>query len=129
MPSEKSLDQPAEWTPPAESDENVYDTAVGDMGDILRFRHNRDIQDLLVDFAIIQMTRHDGELACVAEIDIRHGYLHVHYYNQQGRRVGQPRDIGERPVTSQKDVDDSYASALAWIEENWEDCKWRWGRG
>jgi hypothetical protein len=116
------------WRPPPadERAESTYRAAVGDMGDVEVFRQSYDIRDRLVDFAVIQKSWHNGHLVTVAEADIRHGELHVHIYDQKGERIA--REV-IRPVSSQKDVEDCYDAALAWFDEKWEHCKWRWRRG
>lgn len=46
------------------------------MGDTEVFRQSYGIRNRLVDFAVIQKTRHNGQLVTVAEADVRHGELH-----------------------------------------------------
>jgi hypothetical protein len=128
MPADAaSVTESGAWTPPPadEQVEETYTTVID--GLIYKFRRNSDIADRLVDFAVVLLVRHNEREVMVAEADIRHGMLHVHYYDQSGERVGNRKDL--RPVSTQEDVEDCYAAALDWFEENWEDCKRRWARG
>lgn len=80
----------------------------------------------LANFAIIEMSMFRGRLLRVAAADICHGELHVHVYNQQEVRIH--REC-MRPVSTQRDVDDSYGEALDRIIEKWEHYKRRWRDG
>ncbi len=64
------------WTPPPadECEEYEYNSPVGDLGDLLRFRQCWDASGRMADFAIIQMTRLDGRLKRVAEACGRSGH-------------------------------------------------------
>lgn len=127
--ADRAEPQSDEWSPPPldERTDSIYDTPVGDMGDVLRFRLYHDIRDNLVAFAVIQMTRHKERLVNVAVVDIHRNELHVHYYDKNERRIR--RESLGRMIQSQKDVDGCYDAAVDWIYENWESSKRRWSRG
>jgi hypothetical protein len=116
------------WTsPPADQcEEYVYDTAVGDLGDLLRFRQRLDASGRMVDFAVIQMSRLGGRLVRVVEADIRHGELHVHVLNKQGQKIAHE---SIQPVLTQQDVEKAYDIAFDRFVEKWEEYKRRWRSG
>lgn len=121
-------EQRIEWIPPPadQCEEFSYDSPVGDLGDILRFRQCWDLNGRMVDFAIIQMTRLDGYLVRVAAADIRHGELHVHVMNKAGKRIARE---SIQPVISHQDAEKAYDAALDLFTEKWEEYKRRWRHG
>ena len=125
---EQNPPQDIGWSPPPpeECEEYNYDSAVGDPGDLLHFRQCWDMSGRMADFAIIQMSRLDGRLKRVAEADIRHGELHVHILNQQGKRIGRE---SIQPVVTQQDVEKAYDVAFDRFVEKWEEYKRRWRSG
>src|ERR1700733_8840016 len=116
------------WTPPPadECEEYVYNTPVGDLGDLLRFRQRLDASGRMADFAIIQMSPLHGRLKRVAEADIRHGELHVHVLNQREERIGHE---SIQPVVTQQDLEKAYDACLDRFVEKWEEYKRRWRNG
>lgn len=113
--------------PPDECEETSYSTLVGTAGDTLHFRQCWHLLGgTLANFAIIAMTPLGGTLRRVATADICHGELHIHIYNQQEQRIRR-ECIG--PVSTQRDVDDSYGQALDRMTQNWEHYKRRWRDG
>jgi len=127
------LEEPPEaqgvWQPPPKDEcqeEQVYDSPVGEVGDILRVRLLLDLHDNLVDFAVVLMTGPAGTEREVARADIRHTGLHVHWFQQDGTELRR-QEIG--PVRTQPEVQAAYIEALDRITEEWAECKRRWRHG
>lgn len=62
----------------------------------------------------------------VAELDTRHGEVHIHQYRQGNIRTGR-RVL--RIIRSQEDIEDGYEEALDVMTEKWEEHRRRWQRG
>ena len=71
----------------------VYDTPVGEVGDILRIRFLFDLYDNLVDFAVVLMTGSAGTERMVARADISHTGLHVHWFRPDGTSCDAKRSV------------------------------------
>jgi hypothetical protein len=120
---------PEVWEPPPRDEcqeEQVYDSSVGEVDDILRIRILLDLHDNLVDFAILVMTGPPGARREVARADIRHTGLHVHWFHQDGTLL---RREEIRPVTTQGQVQEAYNEALTRVTDNWAEYKRRWRHG
>jgi hypothetical protein len=108
-------------------DENKYATAVGEEGDVIHFRHRTDpASDVIVDFAVILEAQIGTYRQNIAEIDICHGSLHIHFYDSQGQKL--PAHESFRPVNTQDDVQASYDQAVDLITDNWGHYKEGWRR-
>lgn len=83
----------------------------------------------MVEFAIIQMTRHKNAWVEVAEADSCHDIdVHVHQNGKNaGGRSGTPTTLGS--IDSLDGVEDAYVIALSWMEESWQRQKDRWRHG
>jgi hypothetical protein len=120
---------PGVWVRPPKDEcqeEQVYDTPLGEAGDILRIRMLWDLYDSLVDFAIVVMTGPLEARREVARADIRHTGLHVHWFREDGTEL---RREEIRPVTALGEVQDAYNEALTRVTDNWAEYKRRWRRG
>lgn len=119
--------------PPDECEREDYDAALpgadasSDALIIRMVRHRVTYQ--LVEFAIIQMTRHRGVWVEVAEADSCHDVdVHVHQNGKKaGGRSGTPTTLGR--IDSLDEVEDAYVLGLSWMEESWQRQKDRWKHG
>ena len=120
---------PTVWQPPP-TDEcqeaRVYDTPVGEVGDILRIRLLFDLYDNLVDFAVVLMTGSAGTERMVARADISHTGLHVHWFRPDGTQLRR-QEISL--VRTQPEVQAAYNEAFDRVTENWAEYKRRWRNG
>ena len=120
---------PTVWQPPP-TDEcqeaQVYDTPVGEVGDILRIRLLFELHDNLVDFAVVLMTGSAGTERMVARADISHTGLHVHWFRQDGTQLRR-QEISL--VRTQPEVQAAYNEAFDRVTENWAEYKRRWRNG
>jgi hypothetical protein len=120
---------PGVWQPPPRDEcqeEQVYDSLLGEVGDILRIRLLLDLHDNLVDFAVVLMTGPVGGEREVARADIRHTGLHVHWFRQDSTEL---RREEIRPVRTQPQVQAAYIEAFDRMTEQWAEYKRRWRHG
>lgn len=94
--------------------------------DLLICRLEMDDRDRLLGFAMIHMA-HDGQGdELIAELDTRHGEVHIHHYRQGNVRTA--RSV-LRIIRSQEDVELGYDEALDVMTEKWEEHRRRWQHG
>lgn len=94
--------------------------------DILIHRLEMDDRDRLLGFAMVHMA-HDGQGdEMVAELDTRHGEVHIHQYRRGNTRIDR---AVLRIIRSQRDVEVGYDEALDVMTEKWEEHRRRWQRG
>lgn len=127
---------PPKWAPPPLDECDDVDLAafappnavVGEERIKVRLR-TRAGTDAIVQFAVVQQTRHRGKWRDVAVADSTHGdEVHVHRYGRvQGDRVGPPEII--LPIVGEADVARGYDLAYDSIVTRWHDNKVRWNDG
>jgi len=87
-----------------------------------------DAEDRLLEFALIQQTRREGQWLDVLEADSKHGSVHVHrLIRSTCRRVGQPEVL--KRIERLADVQDGYNQAYSFVVDNWREQVRRWNDG
>lgn len=87
---------------------------------------------LIVEFAVMQVVRHNGHWVEVARIDTCHGSIHKHQLSKArpGDRVGKRDELQSVPVQNGWTVVDSwYEQALDHMQRYWTENLRRWRRG
>lgn len=82
----------------------------------------------IVDFAVVQIVRVDGEWIKVAKIDCDRGVIHRHQYlRSTGEDIYDHRLLEEIPPDRGRDVVDRwYQKAVDMMESEWEENLRRW---
>lgn len=85
-------------------------------------------QNLVVDFAVVQIVRIDGKWEVVAKIDCDRGVIHRHQYARDtGEDLWDHRPLYVVPTEqSWQVVDRWYEKAVDMMEDEWEDNLRRW---
>lgn len=84
------------------------------------------VRGKIVEFALIQQQRHEGEWCDVAKVDTDHSEVHLHRYDVQGNQFDR-RVL--RPIKCQADVDEGLVVADQVIFDLWEENRRRWENG
>src|SRR5215468_7692552 len=80
----------------------------------------------LVEFALIQQVRYDGQWREVVKIDTAHGEVHAHWFHHSG---AQSARTVLQPIRNVDDVDEGYRRAESIVFDNWQTNQRRWQRG
>jgi hypothetical protein len=121
------------WAPPPP--EECYDAPIapfvppdGDAAiDRIRIRMTMaTLDDLMVDFALIQETYYQGKWRPVAKADSAHDdEVHIHWYSRRtGTEIGQREHIV--PIMCREDLEEGYDRATEWVVADWARNKQRW---
>ncbi len=121
------VEKPPVWGTPEPGTFFSYPYRTTLYDDVLIHRLELDDRDRLLGFALVHVTQSKGEDHMVAEVDTRHGHVHLHQYRPGNIRVGDPRTI--RMLQARLDVEIGYEDAMGQITEQWAEHKRRWQRG
>lgn len=111
-------------------DESVWDPSSGDVPyqptatARITQRVGR-VENRLVFYAImLHCLNEDGEWVNIWRIDCKHGTVHRHdvFHGMKNQQVLQP-------IQSQHDVESTYRTSYAEVEDGWEDLERRWRSG
>jgi hypothetical protein len=123
---------PPQWAPPLldDCDERSYptplphDSIAGTDQLISRLRYHSESGDTLVDFALVQQRKDKGRWKTVAEVDCRHGEVHVHRYDRDGNESATTTSL--HPLTCAADVQMGYNIAIDHVFEKWTTYRGKW---
>ncbi|MDG6102342.1 hypothetical protein Daura_43555 [Dactylosporangium aurantiacum] len=123
IPEQRTYSPP----PPEACEETTVPIRLPEPGHELRVRCAM-YRGQVVDFAIIQIARVDGDWVNVAKIDCDRGVVHRHQYERDtGVDLWDHRPLCEIPPDHGWEVVDRwYDEALQMMEDEWEDNLRRW---
>lgn len=116
------------YPPPLDAcDEMTVPVRLPQPGNELRLRYAV-YRDLIVDFAVVQIVRVEGDWVNVAKIDCDRGVIHRHQYEREtGRDILDHEPLYEIPPDRGWEVVDRwYDQAVQLMEDEWEDNLRRW---
>lgn len=125
-------DPPGYELPDPDECEEIVGPEVLAYGHELRTRFVMWKERLIVEFAIIQIVRHNGHWVEVSRIDTCHNAIHQHYLGKKrpADTVGQREILEEIPTENPWAVVDRwYDLALTRMQNDWRDSLRRWRRG
>ena len=125
-------DAPGYELPDPSECEDFDDRIVLEAGHELQVRFRLWKGRLVVEFAIMQYVRHNGQWIEAARIDTCHGSVHVHQMHKSRLtdRQGQRRELQAIPPhNGWTVVDQWYDRALTLMKNEWTDNLRRWRRG